>query len=142
MQYCKPILLVEDDRLTTMAFKSAIDELKVLNQLVHITDAEEALEYLKKSDSKKPCIIILDFNMAKTNGVEFVRTVKSSGTVKKIPIIVITTWAKEQRAIETLDLDITGFLTKPIDYKNLVEAVRTTDLCWILTDSQTQSNGR
>lgn len=141
MRNCKPILLVEDDRSTTQAVEKALNELKVVNRLRHIADSRKALNYLKEKDTDKPCVILLDFNISKTNGVEFTREVKAHKKLNKIPIVAITTWATEKKVIEKLDLDIASYIAKPIDYLKFIEAIRACELFWTLTESQKQKNG-
>ena len=83
MKNLKPILLVEDDSVDAMTVKRALKELNVTNQLVHSIDGEQALEYLKADDNKKPCVILLDLNMPKMNGIEFLQAVKEDEKLKK-----------------------------------------------------------
>ena len=78
----KPILLVEDDRVDAMTVKRALKELHVTNQLDIACNREEALEYLKAKGNAIPCIILLDLNMPKMNGLEFLTIVKQMETYK------------------------------------------------------------
>ena len=134
MRSSKPILLVEDDRLDAMIVKRALDDLKVTNKLVHTTNGEEALEYIRNKENEKPCLILLDLNMPKTNGVEFLRIVKADKTLKTIPIVVLTASTKEQDVIETFKLGVAGYIVKPVDYMKFVEAMRTVALYWTLSE--------
>ena len=74
MQNSKPILLIEDDDVDVMTVKRALRDLKVTNQLVSIGDGEEAIEYLRTESATKPCIILLDLNMPKMDGAEFLKS--------------------------------------------------------------------
>jgi len=91
MRNLKPILLVEDDDVDVMTVERVFKDLKIKNQLVSTANGEEALEYLKNSGNKKSCIILLDLNMPKMNGIEFLKIVKADEVLKKIPVIVLTT---------------------------------------------------
>jgi len=130
----KPILLVEDDKVDAMTVKRALKDIKVMNGLTHTVNGEEALEYLRGESNKKPCIILLDLNMPKMNGVEFLKIVKEDEELKKIPVVVLTTSKDEQDKIESFKLSVAGYIVKPADYKKFVEAVRTIELYWTLSE--------
>jgi CheY-like chemotaxis protein len=134
MRNPKPILLVEDDRLDAMIVKRALNDLKVTNELTRTASGEEALEYLKNEANKKPCLILLDLNMPKTNGVDFLRIVKADESLKKIPVVVLTSSTEEQDVIETFNLSASGYIIKPVDYMRFVEAMRTVTLYWTLCE--------
>ena len=84
-------MLVEDDQVDAMTLRRALRELKVVNDLVHKTNGEEALEYLQNSNNRKPCVIFLDLNMPKMNGIEFLQIAKADSELRRIPVIVFTT---------------------------------------------------
>jgi CheY-like chemotaxis protein len=134
MRSSKPILLVEDDRLDAMIVKRALDDLKVTNKLVHTTNGEEALEYIRNKENEKPCLVLLDLNMPKTNGVEFLRIVKADEVLKRTPVVVLTASTEEQDVIETFKLSVAGYIVKPVDYMRFVEAMRTVTLYWTLCE--------
>ena len=134
MRNMKPILLVEDDKVDAMTVKRALEDIKVTNGLSHVANGEEALEYLRGQGNKKPCIIFLDLNMPKMNGIEFLKIVKADEELKKIPVVVLTTSQDEQDKIESFKLSVAGYIVKPADYKKFVEAVRTLELYWTLSE--------
>ena len=134
MRNSKPILLVEDDRIDAMTVRRALKDLKVTNQLICTTNGEEALEYLRDESKKKPCVILLDLNMPKMNGIEFLKIAKADDELKKIPVVALTT-SKEGRDIaESFSLGISGYIVKPVDYKRFVDAIRVIDLYWTLSE--------
>jgi CheY-like chemotaxis protein len=134
MKNLKPILLVEDDSVDAMTVKRALKELNVTNQLVHSIDGEQALEYLKTDDNKKPCVILLDLNMPKMNGIEFLQAVKEDEKLKKTPIVVLTTSKEENDVTTSFRFSIAGYMVKPVDYKKFVEAIRAINLYWTLSE--------
>ena len=134
MRNMEPILLVEDDKVDAMTVKRALKDIKVTNGLIHTVNGEEALEYLRSEDSKKPCIVLLDLNMPKMNGVELLKIVKADEELKKIPVVVLTTSKDEQDVVESFKLSVAGYIVKPADYKKFVEAVRTIELYWTLSE--------
>ncbi len=134
MRSSKPILLVEDDRVDTMTVRRALKDLKVTNQLICTTNGEEALEYLRDESKKKPCVILLDLNMPKMNGIEFLKIAKRKEESKRIPVIVLTTSREEQDVVESFNLSVAGYIVKPTDYKKFVEAIRVVELYWTLSE--------
>ena len=134
MRNCRPILLVEDDTIDAMTVKRAFKELKVSNPLAHALNGEEALLHLRRGESENPCVILLDLNMPKMNGVEFLQIVKDAPSLKKIPVVVLTTSNEERDIIESFKLGVAGYIVKPVDYRKFVEAIRTIDLYWTLSE--------
>ena len=134
MRNSKPILLVEDDDLDAMTVKRALRDLKVTNQLVHTGDGEEALEYLRSEDNGKPCVVLLDLNMPKINGFEFLKIAKADERLKKIPVVVLTTSKEEQDIVESFELGVAGYMLKSVGYKKFVETIRTINLYWTLSE--------
>lgn len=139
MRNLNPILLVEDDNVDVMAVERALKDLKIKNQLVSTANGEEALEYLKNNGDKKPCIILLDLNTPKMNGIEFLKIVKEDKTLKKIPVVVLTTSSQQQDIVECFKLSVAGYIVKSIDYANFAKAISTINLYWTL--SKLPSNG-
>jgi CheY-like chemotaxis protein len=133
MQTSEPILLVEDDTVDAMTVKRALKELKAMNDVVHVTNGEEALEYLRAENNEKPCIILLDLNMPKMNGAEFLRIVKADEELRRIPVVVLTTSKNERDIFESFDLSVAGYMIKPIDYMQFVETIRAIEAYWKLS---------
>src|SRR4030042_4409943 len=139
MQNSKPILLIEDDDVAVRTVKRAIRDLKVTNQLVSIGDGEEAIEYLRTENTTKPCIILLDLNMPKMDGAEFLKIVKADKALKKIPVVILTTSNSDRDVIESFELGAAGYMVKSVDYEKFVETIRAINLYWTL--SKLPSNG-
>ena len=130
----KPILLVEDDVVDAMTVERALKEIHVTNMLFTVGNGEEALAYLRNEENARPCVILLDLNMPRMNGVEFLRVVKLDPVMKKIPIVVLTTSRDDQDIIESYKLSAAGYIIKPVDYKKFVEALRTVDVYWTISE--------
>jgi DNA-binding NarL/FixJ family response regulator len=139
MRTGKPILLLEDDSIDALTVKRALADLKVTNTLIHQPNGEEGLKYLTDANNPRPCIILLDLNMPKMNGIEFLKHVKANDSLKKIPVVVLTTSRDEQDIVETFQLNVAGYMIKAVDYKKFVETIRAVDLYWTL--SEMPSNG-
>jgi len=132
MQNSKPILLVEDDDVDAITTRRALKEINVSNKLVHRVNGEEGLKYLQE-DEPQPCVILLDLNMPRMNGFEFLQVVKASEEFKKIPVVVLTTSDADQNVVDSYKLGVAGYITKPVDYKQFVEAMRTLNMYWTLS---------
>ena len=130
----KTILLVEDDAVDVMTVKRALREINVTNPLAVAGNGEEALEYLRNPANEKPCIILLDLNMPKMNGIEFLKTVRGDGALKGMPVVVLTTSQGEREKVESFDLGVAGYMIKPVDYRQFVEMMRAIDLYWTLSE--------
>jgi len=139
MRLSKPILLIEDDNVDVMTVERVFRDLKIANQLVSTSNGEQALEYLRTNGNKKPCVILLDLNMPKMNGTEFLKIVKTDESLKKIPVVVLTTSSQQQDVVESFKLGAAGYMVKSVDYGKFVETIRTINLYWTL--SELPSNG-
>ncbi len=134
MKDSRPILLAEDDFVDAKTIKRAFEELKIRNKLVHVTNGEEALNYLRNSRNKKPCVILLDLNMPKMDGIEFLRAIKPDKNLKQIPAVVLTVSSQEHDIVESFNLGVAGYITKPASYEGFVEKLKTIRLYWSLSE--------
>lgn len=134
MRSNKPILLVEDDVVDVMTVKRALKEIRVTNRLDVASNGEEALELLQNPQNDKPCIILLDLNMPRMNGIEFLKIAKQNEILRRIPVVVMTTSREEQDKVNSFDLGVAGYMLKPVDYYKFVEVVKTIDLYWTLSE--------
>jgi len=139
MRSTKPVLLVEDDVVDMMTVRRAFEELNLSNPLVHVSDGEQALEYLNDSRQAKPCVILLDLNMPRMNGVEFMRIAKADPVLRKIPIVVLTTSKDDRDIVDSYKLSAAGYIVKPVDYQSFVEAIRTIDIYWTISELPIES---
>ncbi len=134
MKSKKPILLIEDDQVDAMTVQRALAEIHVTNQLDIVASGEEALAFLKNNKHDRPGIMLLDLNMPKMNGIEFLKIIKEDKLLRRIPVVVLTTSKEEQDKIDSFDLGVAGYMIKPVDYNLFVEAVKTIDLYWTLSE--------
>ncbi|MBU4254770.1 MAG: response regulator [Acidobacteria bacterium] len=130
----KPILLVEDDIVDQMTVKRALKEIHVTNRLIIANNGEEALFYLQNDTYEKPTLVLLDINMPKMNGIEFLKVVKEDDILKKIPVIVLSSSKEDSDRIDSFDLGVAGYMVKPVDYKKFVDVIRTIHIYWKLSE--------
>jgi CheY-like chemotaxis protein len=130
----KPILLIEDDQVDMMRVTRALKEIHVTNQIVHRENGEDALNYLRDENSDKPCLILLDLNMPIMNGIEFLRAVKKDEGLRRIPVVVLTTSDDQQDKLNSFNFGVAGYVTKPVDYRQFVEVMRSIDAYWTVSE--------
>jgi CheY-like chemotaxis protein len=131
------ILLVDDDEEDLLMTKQALQESRLGNDLRTTHDGEELMDYLLRSgeyadpsDSPKPGLILLDLNMPKKDGREALAEIKANPDLRKIPVIVLTTSKAEEDIFRTYDLGVSSFITKPVTFAGLVEAMRVLTQYW------------
>ncbi|MGE5300800.1 MAG: response regulator [Acidobacteriota bacterium] len=135
MKSSRPIFLVEDDAVDQMLLQRALSTLRIKNRLDVANNGEEALELLSRSKSEdRPCLILIDLNMPRMNGFEFLKALRQDESLRMIPVIVLTT-SKEQKDVkESYRLGVAGYMAKPVDYLQFVELVKTIDRYWSLCE--------
>ena len=127
-------MLAEDDLVDAMIVKHAFRDTQITNQLVHRINGRQTLEYLRKADNEKPCLILLDLSMPKMDGLEFLRIAKADEALKNIPVIVLTTSSEEQEVTESFKLGAAGYMVKSVAYKEFVETIRAINLYWTFSE--------
>lgn len=131
----RTILLVEDDQVDAMTVRRAMKVIKLTNPLEVTEDGEQALAHLKEPGQQLPGLILLDLNMPRMGGIEFLKIVKRDAILKRIPVVVLTTSSEERDRIDAYNLGVAGYIVKPVDYLKFVEAVRVIDMYWTLCES-------
>ena len=134
MKKQETILLVEDDTVDQLTVRFDRRDINSPTPLKIFDNWEEALEYLRNEKNEIPGIILLDLNMPKMNGVEFLKIAKNDSRIKRIPVIVLTTSKEDQDRINTFDLGVAGCMVKPVAYMQFVEVIRTINLYWTLSE--------
>jgi CheY-like chemotaxis protein len=131
----RPILLVEDDQVDIMTVKRALADLKITNPMDVAEDGEQALAYLKEPGRWLPGLILLDLNMPRMGGIEFLKIIKQDTTLRRLPVVVLTTSKEERDRVGAYNLCVAGYIVKPVNYLKFVEVVRTITLYWTLCES-------
>jgi CheY-like chemotaxis protein len=123
------ILLIEDDAIEIMKFNRVMSTLGWNHKIIEANNGEEALEILKIKDTI-PDIIILDLNMPKINGIEFLQILKKDSLLKYIPAIILTTSNNHKDVLECYKIGIAGYVLKPLKYEEYVERIKKTLEYW------------
>ncbi|MDR9425449.1 MAG: response regulator [Marinobacter sp.] len=129
------VLLIEDEPADVHLTKMAFNESKVLVDVHDVGDGLEALAFLKKekpyADAPKPDLILLDLNMPRMDGREFLKHFKGLGGINRIPVVILTTSEAETDVVASYDLGASGFIVKPVDIEQFIGAIQTLEDYWL-----------
>lgn len=132
IQNNKTILVIEDDMVDIMTIKRVVKQLEITNPLHVENNGEEALHYLLNAE-ELPGLILLDLNMPKMNGIEFLNELRKINLLKNIPVVVLTTSKEQQDKYNSFDLSISGYMIKPVDFNQFKDMVKTIHHYWQLS---------
>lgn len=133
------LLLIDDDEVDVMTVKRAFKKNNITNPLYIAHDGLEALTMLRGDAMPKLLagqrrLILLDLNMPKMGGIEFLRELRADPELKPIPVIVLTTSNEDQDKVEAYNLNVAGYIIKPVTFTKFVEAVETFTKYWTLSE--------
>jgi CheY-like chemotaxis protein len=130
------ILLADDDEEDRELARDALQVSRLANEMKFAVDGQDLLDYLHhegrwtEEDSPRPGIILLDLNMPKKDGREALQEIKADESLRRIPIVVLTTSKLEADVLATYDLGVSSFITKPVTFGGLVDVMRTWTQYW------------
>lgn len=127
------ILLIEDDAIEVMKFNRIISTLNLNHRIVEASNGEEALAILDKKD-RLPDIILLDLNMPKLNGIEFLSILKNDDSLKYIPTIILTTSNNQKDLLECFKIGISGYVIKPLKYEEYITKIEKLLSYWSINE--------
>lgn len=129
------ILLVEDDDVDVMNVRRAFDRNRIANPLHVAPDGVEALRMLRAGEvPRERRIILLDLNMPRMSGIEFLRELRADPQLAHTPVIVLTTSDDERDKINAYNLNVAGYLLKPVTFVNFVETMAALNKYWTLVE--------
>jgi two-component system, chemotaxis family, response regulator Rcp1 len=128
------ILLVEDNPGDARLAQEALKENKVHNNLHHVEDGVEAMQFLRRqaeySQVPLPDLILLDLNLPRKDGREVLAELKEDSELKHIPIVVLTTSEAERDLLKSYDLHANAYVVKPVDLDRFIEIVQAIEVFW------------
>ena len=129
------ILLAEDEPADAHLVKVALTENRILVDLHQVVDGREALEFLHRegprfADAPRPDLILLELNMPRMDGREFLAAIKQEPELRHIPVVVLTTSDVERDVIATYNLCAASYITKPVDVVQFIAAIRDLGNYW------------
>jgi CheY-like chemotaxis protein len=133
----RPILLVEDSEND---IELTIESLAkhVANKVDVARDGAEALDYLFRRGAfagratAAPVLVMLDLKMPKVDGLEVLRTIKTDPTLKKLPVVVLTSSREQRDVLQSYELGVNAYVVKPVEFEKFVDAVKQLGLFWLL----------
>ncbi|MFC6194756.1 response regulator [Dyadobacter subterraneus] len=130
------ILLVEDDEVDIMNVKRAFKKNNISNPLVIAHNGIEALELLRstEADAPKPRIVLLDLNMPRMGGIEFLKEIRQDPELSSLSVFVMTTSNEDGDKIDAFNLNVAGYILKPLSMDRFIAAVSTLKSYWTLCE--------
>ncbi len=132
------ILLVEDDEVDIMNVERAFKRINLTNPLYIAHDGVEALSMLRGQSGSAimpwPRLVLLDINMPRMNGIEFLREIRQDPELKMITVIVLTTSNEERDVVAAYQLNVAGYIIKPVSFEQFVETMAALDHYWTLSE--------
>jgi CheY-like chemotaxis protein len=133
------ILHIEDDHVDRMVVERVIKKLNITEHLHQAHNGEDALDILRGENGKEkpipyPSVILLDINMPKMNGLEFLKALRSDDNLKWISVFIITTSNDDIDRKEAYDLNVSGYILKPVDISQFEATFKTLGDFWKLCE--------
>lgn len=128
------ILLVEDDIICVQIIERAFIKMKVRHILSVVSNGEEALQILKDREEFQPNLILLDVEMPKMNGIEFLQKLRSLKPHASIPVFMLTSRNDFETRQQAFDHNVAGYILKPLLFDDYLEALETLNSYWELME--------
>jgi CheY-like chemotaxis protein len=132
----KRILLVEDSVRDAELILNALKPSQLSEQVVHVRDGAEALDYLYRRGAFEgrgealPILMLLDLKLPKVDGLEVLRQIKADAALKMIPVVMMTSSRQEQDLVRSYELGVNAYVVKPMKFQDFVEAVQKVSGFW------------
>ena len=128
------ILLVDDDEVDVMNVQRAFEKNHIMNPLHVARNGLEALEKLRDGSIGPRRVVLLDLNMPKMSGIEFLREVRADPVLQPTCVVILTTSDGERDKVEAFRLNVAGYLIKPVTFINFVDVMVTVNKYWTLVE--------
>ena len=139
----KKILLIEDNPSDIDLTKRALEKGRIANDLVVVSDGQEALDYLfgtgeyaGRDVSDFPTLTLLDLKLPKVSGLEVLRRIRSEPGIRRMPVVILTSSREEQDIAAGYDLGVNSYIRKPVDFEHFVASVGQMGLYWLVLNEE------
>ncbi|MCI0461775.1 MAG: response regulator [Gemmataceae bacterium] len=140
MAELKRILLVEDSQNDIELTLAAFEENHLANEVVVARDGEEALDYLYRRgifrlrSEGHPAVVLLDLKLPKVDGLEVLRQLKKDGSLRSVPVVMLTSSREEQDLLESYNLGVNAYVVKPVDFADFVRVLNQLGCFWAIVN--------
>lgn len=132
----KPILLVEDNPHDLELTLIALEKSQLANEVIIARDGAEALDYLRCEGEHasrqigNPAVILLDLKLPKVDGLEVLKVIRSTPSLKSVPVVMLTSSREEQDLLRSYELGVNAYVVKPVDFGEFVRAIADLGIFW------------
>jgi len=133
------ILLVEDNPDDVALTVRALKKNAILNEVVVVTDGEEALDFLfargkhaGRSAADMPAVVLLDLRLPKLDGMDVLTAIRKDPRTKMLPVVVLTSSDEQKDIVKSYELGVNSYVRKPVEFNEFAEAVKQLGLYWLL----------
>ncbi|MDE1179763.1 response regulator [Paraburkholderia sp.] len=132
----RPILLVEDNPNDVELTLIALEKTRIANPVVSVRDGEEALQYLRREGpwadrpDENPAVILLDKKLPKVDGHEVLKAVRGADSLKRIPVVMLTSSREEKDLLKSYDLGVNAYVVKPVEFDDFMAAINDLGMFW------------
>jgi CheY-like chemotaxis protein len=129
------ILLVDDDEVDVMTVKRAFKKANITNPIFIASNGVEALAQMRTGAIPAARrLVLLDLNMPRMNGIEFLRELRADPELKTTTVVVLTTSNEDRDRVEAYQLNVAGYLLKPVTFNTFAEVMSTLNKYWTLME--------
>ena len=144
----KPILLVEDNPKDLELTLIALAKCQLANEVVIARDGAEALDYQLMRGAfgarvaGNPAVILLDLKLPKLDGIEVLQAVRSTPSLKSVPVVMLTSSREEPDLLRSYELGVNAYVVKPVDFRDFVEAIADLGVFWAVLNEPPPGSAR
>lgn len=138
MAELRPILLAEDSPRDAELTLAALERCQLCNEVIVVRDGAEALDYLRSQGrfagrtTLDPAVVLLDLKMPKVTGIEVLEQVRADGSLRHIPIVMLTSSREEKDVVRSYELGVNAFVVKPVEFRDFFQAIQDLGMFWAI----------
>lgn len=144
----KPILLVEDNPHDLELTLIALEKSQLANEVIIARDGAEALDYLHcrgefaNRQAGNPTVVLLDLKLPKVDGLEVLKEIRHTASLKSTPVLMLTSSKEEQDLLRSYALGVNAYVVKPVDFEEFVRAIADLGIFWAVLNEPPPGSAR